>query len=71
MNKNRIRILKDGVNKPGTIVYWMSRDQRVNNNWALIYARLLASKNQTGLAVVFTLVNNFLGATERQYHFML
>jgi deoxyribodipyrimidine photo-lyase len=71
MNKNRIRILKDGVNMPGTIVYWMSRDQRVNDNWGLIYARLLASKNQTGLSVVFTLVNNFLGATERQYHFML
>jgi deoxyribodipyrimidine photo-lyase len=71
MNKNRIRILKDGVNMPGTIVYWMSRDQRVNDNWGLIYARLLASKNQTGLSVVFNLVDNFLGATERQYHFML
>lgn len=71
MNKNRIRIIKSGIESKGKIVYWMSRDLRVNDNWALIYARLLSGKNQTGLSVVFTLVNNFLGATERQYHFML
>ena len=70
MNTKRVRILNKGENKIGRIVYWMSRDQRVNDNWALIYSRLLASKNQKGLTVVFTLVDNFLGATLRQYDFM-
>ncbi|MBX2974648.1 MAG: deoxyribodipyrimidine photo-lyase [Ignavibacteriaceae bacterium] len=70
MNTKRVRILNKGENKIGRIVYWMSRDQRVNDNWALIYSRLLASKNQKGLTVVFTLADNFLGATLRQYDFM-
>lgn len=53
------------------VVYWMSRDQRVADNWALLHAQSLAVERQTPLAVVFTLADSFLGATLRQFGFML
>jgi deoxyribodipyrimidine photo-lyase len=71
MNIKRVRILKEGVNKTGAVVLWMSRDQRVNDNWALLFAQELALKKKVPLAVVFCIVPDFLGATKRQYIFML
>jgi deoxyribodipyrimidine photo-lyase len=71
VDPRRVRLLQDGSNKKGVIVYWMSRDQRAEDNWALLYALQTANKRQLPLLVVFTLVPNFLEATERQYHFML
>jgi deoxyribodipyrimidine photo-lyase len=56
---------------PGAVVYWMSRDQRVDDNWALLHAQSLALERQAPLAVVFTLADSFLGATLRHYGFML
>jgi len=55
----------------GAVVYWMSRDQRVVDNWALLHAQSLALERQAPLAVVFTLADSFLGATLRQFGFML
>ena len=70
MKNERVRILKKAKEKPGPIVYWMSRDQRAHDNWALFFARELAFKQRTPLAVVFCLVPQFFGATIRQYGFM-
>jgi deoxyribodipyrimidine photo-lyase len=71
MNLKRVRILKDGTKKKGQVVYWMSRDQRVEDNWALLYAQELALQMKAPLAVVFCLVPQFLNATLRQFDFML
>lgn len=71
MNDKRIRILKKGIASSGPIVYWMSRDQRANDNWALLFAQKLAIKQKLPLAVIFCLVPEFLGATLRQYSFMI
>jgi deoxyribodipyrimidine photo-lyase len=71
MKIERIRILKQAEEKSGPIVYWMSRDQRAHDNWALIFAQEMALKQKASLAVVFCLVPQFLGATIRQYGFML
>ena len=71
MNRERVRILKEGKKKDGPVVYWMSRDQRVNDNWALLFSQEMALKHKAPLAVVFCLVPRFLGATKRQYGFML
>ncbi len=67
----RVRILKKGEERQGQVIYWMSRDQRVEDNWALLYAQQLALKQNTALATVFCLVPAFLGAGLRQYDFML
>lgn len=58
-------------NAKGPVVYWMGRDQRACDNWALLHAKGLAEKYDSPLAVVFCLVPKFLGATSRQYGFML
>jgi len=55
----------------GQVLYWMSRDQRCDDNWALIYAQQLACKRSSPLHVAFCLVPRFLDATLRQYDFML
>lgn len=71
MNLKRVRILKKCNEKKGAIVYWMSRDQRVNDNWALMFAQNLAVERKQPLIVIFCLVPYFLNAAIRQYDFML
>lgn len=71
INPNRIRLLQNGNATNGPVVYWMSRDQRVHDNWALLYSQQLALENKKPLAVVFNLVPDFLEATIRQYGFMM
>ncbi|MSM40713.1 MAG: deoxyribodipyrimidine photo-lyase [Geobacter sp.] len=71
MDSRRVRSIREGEVRPGPVVYWMSREQRVADNWALLHAQELALQRQAPLAVVFCLAPAFLGATIRQYGFML
>jgi deoxyribodipyrimidine photo-lyase len=71
MNEKRIRLLQNGAERSGPVIYWMSRDQRVYDNWAMIYSQNLAFYRKKPLIVVFNLVPDFLDATIRQYGFML
>ncbi|HOX28583.1 MAG TPA: deoxyribodipyrimidine photo-lyase [bacterium] len=71
MNPARVTVLKEGAQTTGPVLYWMSRDQRVADNWALSYAQSLALSAGSPLFVVFCLSPNFLGAAARQYEFML
>ncbi len=71
VDPRRVRILKQGSIGRGPVIYWMSRDQRVNDNWAFLFARGLAMDQKVSLGVVFCLAPSFLNATQRQYGFML
>ncbi len=71
VDPRRVRIVKQGSIGSGSVLYWMSRDQRVNDNWALLFAQELALERKVSLGVVFSLVPRFLNATSRQYGFML
>lgn len=71
MNENRIRLLQKGTSLIGPIVYWMSRDQRLKNNWALNFAIELSQKYQQPIVIIFNLTDDFPGATLRAYSFML
>jgi len=71
VNGKRVRTLKDAEITKGPVIYWMSREQRVKDNWALLYAQELAMERKTPLLVAFALAPQFLGATMRQYDFML
>jgi deoxyribodipyrimidine photo-lyase len=71
MNFKRVRTFKEGTKKKGPVICWMSRDQRVEDNWALLYAQEIAIQMKAPLAVVFCLVPQFLHATLRQFAFML
>jgi deoxyribodipyrimidine photo-lyase len=71
MNLRRRRVLSEGLQKVGPVIYWMQRDQRVHDNWALIYAQNIAIEKNVPLFIIFNLIPNFLEATIRQYGFML
>lgn len=71
MNPKRLRILKDEKIISAPVIYWMQRDQRVHDNWALIYAQEKALELNQPLFVVFNLFPFFLEATIRQYGFMI
>lgn len=71
MDPLRARPLKTGKEKKGPVIYWMSRDQRIYDNWALIFAGQAARVQKTPLLVVFCLVPQYLTAARRQYEFML
>lgn len=70
----RLRALKtarSGAAEVGPVVYWMFRDQRVKDNWALIHAVDQANRANVPVAVAFNLFDQFLGARARQLGFML
>ncbi len=71
MNEKRVRELKPGILGSGPIIYWMSRDQRVSDNWALLYSQSIALRRRVPLIVIFCMVPSFLGAGLRQYGFMI
>jgi deoxyribodipyrimidine photo-lyase len=71
IDARRVRVIKEGEIKAGNVAYWMSRDQRVDYNYALLYAQKIAYEFKSKLFVVFNLVPSFLDATIRQYDFML
>lgn len=71
IDPNRVRVLKNNSFGSGPVIYWMSRDQRVEDNWALIYAAEQANWLGTELIVVFTLTNHYPSANIRHYDFMI
>lgn len=70
VDRDRIQIERSS-NSKGPVIYWMSRDQRFFDNWALLHAQEEAKKRDAPLAVVFSLVPKFLQASIRMYGFML
>lgn len=71
MNKNRVNIIKKSIYRSGPIVYWMSRDQRIEDNWAIIFGLELAKDRNQPFVIVFNLVKTFLDASYRQFYFMV
>lgn len=69
IKQERIRKLNNHEYTGGPVVYWMNRDQRAEDNWALLYAQELALQHKVPLLVVFNLVPNFLGGVARQHEF--
>jgi deoxyribodipyrimidine photo-lyase len=71
VNERRIKKLNTIDDQTGEIIYWMSRDHRVEDNWALLYAVERALQSNQKISVLFCLQPTFLEATLRQYDFML
>lgn len=71
VDSRRVFKLNDRPLKEGPVVYWMSRDQRASDNWALLHAQDLALKSKSPLVVLFCLVPKFLDATLQHYRFMI
>ncbi len=71
VHPTRYRSLNDCPIIPGPVVYWMSRDQRVKNNWAMLKAQEEAIAMNQPLVVVFNLLSSFLQANEHHFSFMI
>jgi deoxyribodipyrimidine photo-lyase len=67
----RSRFVAEGRRGAGPVVYWLSREQRAADNWALLYAQQEALDREKPLLVVFCLVSDYPGANLRHYLFML
>lgn len=70
IDRRRINHHNSEKDNGGPVVYWMSREQRVRDNWGLLHARSLAGETRP-LIVLFCLAPSFIGATLRHYDFML
>jgi deoxyribodipyrimidine photo-lyase len=71
VDKQRVFLLKQGMpEQHGPVVYWMSRDQRVHDNWALLYSVELANSMNVPAYFVFALAPSFPGANLRHYSFL-
>ena len=71
LNPHRIRVLKQAkYNRNTKVLYWMQRDKRVQDNWALIFAQKLAIEYQVPLLVCYSYIGQFPKANLRQYEFL-
>ena len=62
--------MKRGEFSGNSVLYWMNRDKRVDDNWAMIGAQSLALKHHVPLIVCFQYVGNFPDSNIRQYGFL-
>jgi len=73
MNNKRARLL-NGIklckDAKGPVIYWMSRDQRIKDNWAFIFAQNTAIQLGSSLVIVFCAAPGYKSAPLRHYHFM-
>ena len=67
---NRIRILKKGQFVGEAVLYWMVRDKRFNDNWALYAAQKAALKYKVPLHVCFQYNAKISSSTIREYEFL-
>ena len=64
-----MRQIRNGSFIGNCVLYWMVRDKRVNDNWALLEAQKVAIQNKVSLLVCFNYHNVYQEANERQYNF--
>lgn len=69
INQNRIFELNNKDVKDGDIVYIVTREFRLEDNWAIIFAQCLAQKHNKNLKLYIVLDNNYY--SEKQYDFMM
>ncbi|MBF7097396.1 deoxyribodipyrimidine photo-lyase [Alkalibacter sp. M17DMB] len=69
--ENRYRIINNKtISQGNNVTYWMSRDQRIEDNWALIYAQNQAETTKKSLTILFCLDENYPSATRNHFDFM-
>lgn len=70
MIDDRVLELKGGLLKGSVVVYWTSREQRVECNFALLAAMEEARRDGIGVIVAFCVADSFLGASSEAFAFM-
>ena len=67
---SRIRILKSGTHSGKAVLYWMIRDKRAHDNYALLTAQNIAIKHNAPLIVCYQYIGKFPQGNLRQYEFL-
>ena len=67
---HRSRQLRSSQFNGKYVLYWMRRDKRVHDNWALLEAQQIAIKQRVPLLVCFQFRGSYKKANIRQYHFL-
>ena len=70
-DERRVRYLSEPREIPGSVLYVMTRDMRLRDNWALIYAQAYALKKKVPLTILYALKAEFGGGALRQFDFKL
>jgi len=70
VDARRTRLLNNKSLGSGPVIYWMSRDQRAHDNWALLYTIEKADELKQPVVVAFCL-EKYPTSNLRQYDFML
>ncbi len=71
IDPRRTRLIRDGKKRCGPVLYWMSRDQRSSDNWALEFALQKAREKKVPAAVVFCISPGYPHLTKRSFDFLL
>ena len=71
LNSQRVKTLQNGPYQGRSVLYWMNRDKRVKDNWALLEAQNLAIEKKAPLIVCFQYFGKFKEANIRQYSFLI
>lgn len=67
----RVQKRQSGEAGSGPVVYVMAREQRVDHNWALLYAAEVANNQQVPLVVLFAMGPMFCGGSKRHNDWMI
>lgn len=68
VDKKRVRLIHAGSRQgKGAVMYWMNRELRIADNWALLYAAERAKALQRPLTVLYNLDPSFLSGGSRQH----
>lgn len=71
IDDRRIKQLNAKDFASGSVLYWMNRDCRVHDNWALLRAQKVAKEHNAPFVVVYNLELGFLGGSLHQHTFKI
>ena len=71
MHPARARLIHNRPQQPGPVLYWMHRELRAQDNWALLHAQDLARERAQPLCVVFCLARHYPLAALAHFAFLV
>ncbi len=71
MHPSRVQSSTSKAPQPGPVVYWMHREMRARDNWALAHARELAGQRRQPLVVAFCLARHYSLASLPHFAFLV
>lgn len=69
LKEERVCIIKEIDNPKGNVLYLMTRDLRIKDNWALIHSLNIAERNDSSCYIVYPIID-FPNRNKRHYDFV-